>query len=53
MKYVQTSSSICNGLNNGGVNMALGELKKYRVFLRLSLMTQCWETFIRNGEQAI
>ena len=30
---------ICSDLINGGFNMALGELGKYRVFSRLSLMT--------------
>ena len=38
INYVQTSSSICNDLINSGFNIALGELGKYRVFPRLSLM---------------
>ena len=31
---MQTSSSICNDLINGGFDMALGELGKSRVFSR-------------------
>ena len=38
INYVQTSSSICNDLINVGFNMALGELGKYQIFSRLSLM---------------
>ena len=38
INYIQTSSSIGNDLINRGFNMALGEIGKYLVFLRLSLM---------------
>ena len=38
INYVQTFYSICNDLINGGFDMALGELGKYRVFSRLSFM---------------